>query len=311
MLLRAVFPLLCALVVCHAQGQDADASIARGDSLLSNGQPQRALANYNDAVKARPDARSYTARARAHYALDQLDSYLLDVEYALRMDSTIAETHYQRAIYGLRAQDAGRAVRHCNSALAHGASGQLREKVLVCRGEAFKDLGHDTEALEDLEEALGDHPTDPDAMSTMAELLDKNGRHEEALALLVKLCELRPAEVGHWTSRGYELSLLGRHAEAIKIYDKALSLDKDEPVALSDRAYSLMMLGREEEALRDVDRSLRFYPSNAFALRTRGILLVHKGDHEKACRDLNFARLLGGVPDIDRLYQEHCANFKR
>jgi hypothetical protein len=72
-----------------------------------------------------------------------------------------------------------------------------------------------------------------------------------------------------------------------------------------------MMLGREEEAMRDVDRSLRYYPSNAFALRTRGILLVHKGDHEKACRDLNFARLLGGVPDIERLYQEHCGDIKR
>lgn len=294
----------CTAYTCAAQ--DAAALIARGDSLMAAGSYQRAFSAYNDAVKLRPDAQSHVARARARYALDQLDSYLLDVEYALRLDSTSAEAHYQRAVYALRAQDPQRAVRHCNSAVAHGASGDLLQKVLLCRGEAHRDTGHDVEALDDLHHALGGDPRDVDGMTIMAELLDKNGRHEEALALLTKLCELEPGDVSHWTSRGYELAMLGRHKEAITAFDRALALEKDEPVALSDRAFSLMMLGREEEAMKDVERSLRFYPSNAFALRTRGVLRINKGMHDDACRDLNFARLLGGVPDIDRLYEQHC-----
>lgn len=312
MLLRAAFTLIAACpAVLEARAQSADQLIARGDSLMTAGQPQRALASYNDAMKLHADARAYVSRARARYALDQFDGFILDVEYALRLDSTMPEAHYMRALYALRGQDPDRAVRHCNSAIAHGADGELRGRVLLCRGEAQRDRGHDVEALEDLEEALGAEPNDVEGMIIMAELLDKNGRREEALVLLEKLCELRPDEVSHWTSRGYELAMLGRHAEAITIFDKALTLDKDEPVTLSDRAFSLMMLGREEEAMQDVQRSLRYYPGNAFALRTRGILYAHKGKQEEACRDLNFARLLGGVPDIDRLYDEHCPESKR
>jgi tetratricopeptide (TPR) repeat protein len=312
MLLRAALTLIAAcLAALDGLSQNAAQLIERGDSLMNAGQPQRALASYNDAVKARPDAQAYVSRARARYALYQLDGFILDVEYALRLDSTLPEAHYLRAVYALRGQDAGRAVRHCNSAIAHGATGDLRQKVLLCRGEAQRDRGHDVEALEDLQQALGTDPRDVDGMTIMAELLDRNGRREEALVLLEKLCALEPDQVSHWTSRGYELAMLGRHEEAIKIFDRALAIEKDEPITLSDRAFSLMMLGREEEAMQDVQRSLRFYPGNAFALRTRGILHAHKGRSEEACRDLNFARLLGGVPDIDRLYDQYCPRVKR
>lgn len=303
-ILLALFTL--GVLSAPALAQDADRLIADGDSLLAQGDPQKALGSYDAALRARPDARSRVARARALYALDHLDSYLLDVETALRLDSTLPEAHYQRAIYALRSQDHQRAIRHCDSALRHGATGPLRAKTLVCRGEALAEVGRNEEALEDLRQGIDTTAMTQDGMATLARLLDANGRYAEALPILERLCELDPKDVSHWTNRGFELAMLGRHKEALAIYDKALEIDKDEPVALSDRAFSLMMLGRKDEAMKNVERSLRYYPSNAFALRTHGILLAELGLKEKACEDLRMARLLGGVQDIDRLIEQNC-----
>ena len=308
MVLRTLLLVWALIVVAFvACAQDADKLIAYGDSLLKAGDAQQALGSYDAALRARPDARSHVARARALYVLDHLDSYLLDVEIALRMDSTVAEAHFQRAIYAQRSQDYQRAIRHCDTALRHGASGDLRTKALICRGESLAEVGRNAEALEDLREGIDTTATDVDGMATLARLLDANGRYAEALKILERLCELVPGDVSHWTNRGYELAMLGRHQEALTVFDHALTIDKDEPVALSDRAFSLLMLGRKDDALKSVERSLRFYPSNAFALRTRGIILAQRGEKEKACEDLRMARLLGGVQDIDRLIEENCA----
>ena len=90
------------------------------------------------------------------------------------------------------------------------------------------------------------------------------------------------------------------------MFDHALILDKDEPVARSNRAYCLLKLGREQEAMTDVERSLKAYPANPWALRTRALLYLNKGEREKACSDLSLAKILGDVPEVDKLVQEHC-----
>lgn len=305
----AIFLHSIILFTAAARAQDAASLIARGDSLLMAGQVQQALTSYDIAAEIDPGARSHVARARALYLLDHMDAFILEVELALRLDSTNAEAHYQRALYAMRGQDHRRAERECTSALAHGARDPLRREALLLRGEARAAMGRNAEALSDLEEGMTGDARDTEAMVLFSRLLDANGRHEESLAILQRLCELEPKEVGHWINRGFELAALGRHEEAIAMYDAALALDKDEPVALSDRAHSLMQLGRDAEALKNVERSLRFYPANAFALRTRGALLLKKGEREKACADLSLARVLGGVDDVDAMIREHCGGL--
>ena len=296
-------------IALAATAQDASSLIAEGDAWLQKGEYQKALGRYDEAVKVSPTAMSYVARARALYAMDHLDGYLMDVERALRMDSTIAEAHVQRAIYALRSQDQRRAVRHCNSALALDLSPVLRPHALIARGIALADLGRRAEAIADLRAGLELDPHDVEALGTLARMLDATGDHAEALPLLERLCELEPNDPGHWTNRGFELARLGRHDEALLIYDRALDLDRDEPLALSNKAASLLAMGREDEAMKNVQRSLRVYPANPFALRTRAMLYVKKGEIEKACEDLHLTRVLGGVPDVDTLISRHCSQL--
>jgi|688.fasta_scaffold03412_22 tetratricopeptide (TPR) repeat protein len=303
-----LFHLLFLCCTSTMAAQDVAELIAKGDSLLALGKPQRAMDLYDKAVALGDNAAAYAGRARAWYAMERMDRYVMDVEKALKLDSTMAEAHYQRALYAMRAADPEKAEYHSGKAVAHSKNPKLTAQAYLLRGEARADLGRTAQAIEDLERGLGGGSEDPEAMRTLARLYDSAGRHVDALAVLERLCDIQPTDVGNWSNRAYELILLDRADEALPVIERALLIDKDEPVALSNRAYIHLKMGKEEEAWSDVERSLRDYPANPHALRTRAILRLHKGEREKACEDLTLSRALGGAPEVDQLIKEHCAS---
>lgn len=303
MMLLVLGWLMCVAV----QGQSVSSLIAEGDSLLRADKANKALDAYERAVKAEPSARTYLARAKAFYMMERMDHFLLDVDKALRLDSTSSEAHYQRALYALRADDLARTEHHATKALTYAKDPMSRAKALILRGEARADMKRPDQAIVDLENGLAQGPPDAAAMTTLARLYDDKGRYWDALALLEKLCVLEPEHVGHWSNRGFELIMLERYGEALEMIEKALALDKDEPVALSNRAYVFLNQGRTKEAWSDVERSLRSYPANPYALRTRAMLHVRDGEIDKACSDLQLAKVMANIPEVDRLISEHCA----
>lgn len=291
----SILPLVVALLAGPTgQAQTVEQLLAEGDSLLGQERFAKAVDLYTRAVNERPSAATYTARARAWYAMDRTDRFLQDVEQALRADSTFPEANYQRSLYALRGEDHRGAERYSDRGLRHGAVGRLRAQLLLVHGEALAELRRPEQAIADLRDGLAQIPDDLDANRTLARMLDETGDHEGALVVLERLCTLEPSNPGHWTNRGFELSRLGRWTDALAMFENALDIDRDEPVALSNRAYALLHLDRNDEAWKDVERSLRYYPANAFALRTRALLRLRKGDLEKACADLSLARILGG-----------------
>jgi tetratricopeptide (TPR) repeat protein len=304
--LRSICALCMGLLAVCLSAQDARIDILRGDSLLRLEKPQRALEFYDKAIKGSPDANSYLARARAWYAMDRMDHFIRDVETALRKDSTSANAHYQRALYAFRSEDLERAEHHGSKAIELATQPLLKAQAQVLRGEVRSELKHFKAAIDDLEPGVAGTPSDPEALKVLARLYDQEGRHEDALRILEQLCVLEPGQVGHWSNRGFELTMLGRNDEAMRMIEEALSIDKDEPVALSNRAYVNMMLNKDAAAWADVERSLRSYPANPFALRTRAMLRLRKGDRAKACEDLTLAKALGGIPELEKLIKENC-----
>ncbi len=297
-------------MMCLAAGtawsQTPEKWLARGDSLMTQDKPQRALAEYEQAVKADAGVRPLLSRAKAWWALERMDRFILDIERVLRMDSTQAEAHLLRARYSARGEDALKTVYHASEAINHGTDTVMHVEALVLRGKARADMKLPAQAIDDLELAMAGGAADVEAMTILSRLYDKAGRYTEALSILERLCEMEPANVGHWSNRGFELIQLQRYDEALIMIEKALSLDKDEPVALSNRAYVQMKLGNSKAAWADVERSLRAYPANPYALRTRAILRIQGGDTSKACDDLVLAKAMAVLPDVDVLIQENC-----
>lgn len=304
--------LLCALLpigaIAHAQS--VNILLVRGDSLMDADKPQKALDLFDQAVKREATAATLLSRARAYEALNRMDRFLLDVDRALKIDSSSGEAHYKRAMYALRVSDTPKADYHVTKAIELLKGERARARALNVRGEVRAEDRRYGEAIPDLERAMALGVEDPQPMRTLARLYDGEGRHADALRVLERLCDLEPNELGHWSNRGYELTMLGRYDEALSALERALAYDKDEPIALSNRALTYMKMGKDEEAWADVERSIKNYPSNAHALRTRAVLRLRKGEREKACYDLTVAKALADIPEVDQLLLEHCSGVK-
>jgi len=290
--------------------QSVNILLVRGDSLMDAGKPQKALDIFDQAVKKEATAATLLGRARAYEALNRTDRFLLDIDRALKLDSSSGEAHYQRALYALRVTDTPKAEYHVSKAIDLLKGERARARALNVRGEVRAEDRRFNEAIPDFERAMGFGLEEVQPMRTLARLYDGQGRHEDALRVLERLCDMEPNELGHWSNRGYELTMLGRYDEALKALERALAYDKDEPIALSNRAFTYLRMDKNEEAWSDVERSIKNYPSNAYALRTRAVLRLRKGEREKACYDLTVAKALADIPELDLLMQEHCAGVK-
>ena len=211
------------LPLAGLQAQGVDALLASGDSLLHLEKPQRAMEVFDRAIALGPNAKALLGRSKAWYMMDRMDRFLLDVESALRLDSTLAEANYQRGLYAMRANEHARAEWFATKAIANAPDSLLRSKAHILRGEARAEMKRYAAAIEDLGHGINGGASDGDAMRTLSRLLDLNGRHQESLTVLERLCELEPDDVGHWSNRGFELIMLERYDEAMVMIEKALA----------------------------------------------------------------------------------------
>jgi tetratricopeptide (TPR) repeat protein len=296
------------LFLAPCTAQSVQLLLVRADSLLDSDKPQRALDVYDQAIKKESSTATFLGRARAWYALDRMDRFLQDVESALRIDSSSAEAHYQRAVYALRTEDSATAEYHAGKAIANARENRLRARSCYLRGEALFGLNRNEVAIASFEQGLALGMEDANGMRLLARLYDNEDRYSDALRILERLCEMDPGDLGHWTNRGYELIMLARYDEALPMIERALGYDPDEPVALSNRAYLHLKTGKDKEAWADVEKSLRNYPSNPYALRTRAMLRLKRGERDKACDDLTVAKALGDVPEVDQLLKDNCGS---
>ena len=108
-------------------------------------------------------------------------------------------------------------------------------------------------------------PYDPFVERALAEVLEKGGKTDEAvakyaeaaramarrgdlnqaLALTERATSLKPEDPKTWSDKGTVLRLMGKYEEALAALDKALGLSPDDEWALAERGETLRMLGRD------------------------------------------------------------------
>jgi serine/threonine protein kinase len=67
-------------------------------------------------------------------------------------------------------------------------------------------------------------------------LLNRNDKHQEALAKIEESLKLDPTNADAWAAKGFALAKLDRDSEAIAAYDKALEIKPEFPFARQSRA---------------------------------------------------------------------------
>jgi tetratricopeptide (TPR) repeat protein len=151
--------------------------------------------------------------------------------------------------------------------------------------------GAHIEALDLILKALELKPASPQAHANLGLALRKLGRFEEALASLDLAVELAPNDPAAHNSRGNALLGIGRIEEALASFEAAIALKPEFVEAINNRGNALRRLKRFEEALASYERAYALRPDHIPTLNNRGVAL----------QDLK--RLSEALSDYDRALQ--------
>jgi len=161
---------------------------------------------------------------------------------------------------------------------------RLCEQMLAAKSDYFEALnmlgalrlrqGRHEEALALIEGALKIDRRCVPVISNYADILNALGRWEDALQNYDRLLVLAPGDAHALNQRGIALRRLGRPADAVRSFDRALLAQPDFPAALSNRGAALHDLERFEEAMANYDAALKLDPRNAGTWNNRGLALL-------------------------------------
>ncbi len=160
-----------------------------------------------------------------------------------------------------------------------------RANLLFHRARVNNQLGHQDEAIADLDRALDAVPTHLSAMTLKCDLASRSGNNELALATYAQAIEAHPENPVVQNNYGLYLFQLGRGEEAIERFTAAVDADDSYFMGYTNRGYVLLMRGEVERAEADFTQSLAINPRHPVALRFRGESHLRQSETEAAVAD--------------------------
>jgi tetratricopeptide (TPR) repeat protein len=141
-------------------------------------------------------------------------------------------------------------------------------------------------ALAQCEQAIATDPLHARAWSTMANLLHRQNRLEEALDCHEQAASLTPS-ARVWSAKAATLDALGRLAAALACHDKALACDPADATVWTHKGATLARTGQHEQALACHLYATNLDPAFAMAWSNLGAMLSHfkRGDESLVAHD--------------------------
>jgi tetratricopeptide (TPR) repeat protein len=155
--------------------------------------------------------------------------------------------------------------------------------------------GRTDEAIATLDAAMKRGSTQPEVPNNLAVYLTQRHRHREAEAAYRRLVALRPDDPGARSALASCVQEQGRIEESVEIFYDALALRPDFPDALSNLGMVLISLGRLDAAEAACRRALAVDPLHGDATNTLAFALRERGNSKDAQK--LWRALLERLPD--------------
>jgi tetratricopeptide (TPR) repeat protein len=228
----------------------------RGFSHLMLGELERAIADYDEAVRLDPENNLvYSYRGLVYKELGEYENAIADYDEAIRLNPDYAYAYYNR-------------------------------------GSAYSDIGEYEKAVEDYSKTLLLDPADDTAYNGRGIAYYEMGEYEQAIDDYSEAIRLDSTNFRAYHNRGLTNNSLGEYDKAIADFSDALKIDPGYDKAYHNRGNAYWYLGNYERAIADYSEALRLNPDFAGTYYARGIAYSEIEEYEKAIEDFSQAELL-------------------
>ena len=283
-----------------------DDYVIQGNQLMRRGQYKDAIADYDAALKAKPDDfEALTRRAVAKQISNDLAGALDDIAAAIKLNPGSAQ------LWSMRGGVLGAQQKYAEAVDAFSHALELQSTFELARASriyAYMSMGNDAKATEEAELFIILFPDSSMAHSTLSAVYAKVKRHDDAVKEMRKAVELAPDNAELHTGLGDLLNdcshldakaCVATRAEAVEQYDKAIAI---APSAYAFTARSQARPGDAFELKRqDIDLSLQLQPDSWFAMTSRASLDLSLKDYDTAINDADKALAMN--PKEEQAYE--------
>jgi lipoprotein NlpI len=243
----------CASIIQSGQETPRKLAIAyysRGLAYYDKGDDDRAIAEYNEAIRLDPKlAPAYSNRGLAYDHKGDLGRAEADYNEAIRLDPKYAQAYFHR-------------------------------------GNAYYQKGDDDRAVADYSEAIRLDPKYAYAYNNRGTAYDRQGDHDRAIADYSEAIRLAPIFAQAYSSRGLAYYQKGDFDRAIADYGEAIRLDPKYIYAYNNRGNAYLHKHDESRAIADYSEAIRLDPKYAQAYFNRGVANLYADRLPNALADL-------------------------
>jgi len=243
--------------------QRAEALVDRGISYKNLSDYDRAMADFNEAIRLKPNyANAFLSRGNAYDHQRDYDHAIADYTKAIHLKPDYTEALLNRGMaYNIK-RDYDHAIPDLNEAI------RLDPKLVWAfhnRGAAYYYKNDYERALSDFNEAIRLDPNTAWAFIGRGAIYDVKGDYDRALADFNEAIRLLPDDADAFNDRGSSYSSKGDYVRAITDFNEAIRLRADYPQPFANRGVARWQLGQQDEAIADLQQALKFNPGLDYA----------------------------------------------
>jgi tetratricopeptide (TPR) repeat protein len=274
-----------ARLVALQQPREAEWSLQLGDAWLAGGEPNKAVAAYERAVRLKPQmARGLHSLAQGLKAAGQIQRSGETLQQAIRIGPSDAGSWYQLGVWASDLGQTGEAAEKLQKAIALDPDlpGVYTTLAAIEAGAGQRERAGDA-----LREALRIDPYDAAAWDLAGRAMAEQSRYPEAFFDFEKALRHRP-NFGQYLY-DYALTLAGA-GEFYRAEDSAESAAKADPNLPEPHALLGRLLARKRqlaEAAKEYRQALRLRPDFAQARLDLASVLVAQGEKQQAVEQLH------------------------
>jgi tetratricopeptide (TPR) repeat protein len=255
----------------------------RGTAYLYKGDYDRALTDFNQAIKLQPNsAPAYFNRATVYFWKEDYDQGIADSNQAIKLQPDFALAYLKRGSGYYLKNDYDRALTDFNQAIKLQPNSALSYDA---RGGIYYVQGDYDSAIADFDRALQLEPNNVEVYLQRASSYTKKGEYDRALADINLAFKLEPNNANAYNSRGWNYAQKGDYDRALTDVNQALKLKPNEPAFLDTRGYAYAGKGQYDRAISDYNQALKLKPDADYAYYHRGLAYRKKGNKDQAIAD--------------------------